>query len=296
MVRGMAALEIDWLRSFAEAVETGGFGRAARRLNRTQSTVSLHIRQLEAAAGARLIDRGPRRFALTEAGAALSDYATRLLALHDEALARLRQPSLAGAATVAISEDFASRQMPRILGEFAAAHPQVRLEVRCGLGGPLRQALKRGEADLLIARRVGDAAPSSRMHVLWREALVWVAGGPVPDPALPLPLVLFGEGCVYRDTALAALKRAGRRWRVAYTGDALSGVQGAVQAGLGVTVLGRGAVIPGLRVLGTALPALPGSAIVLERRQRPSPAIDALARLIERRLSPARAVPEASAA
>lgn len=301
--RFVSALEIDWLRSFVEVAESRGFGRAARRLNRTQSTVSLHIRRLEEATGARLIERGPRRFQLTDGGQTLFADAGRLLALHDEALARLRQPRLAGTATVAISEDFAGRQMPRILREFAATHPAVRLEVRCGLAGEMRAALKRGEADLLVSRRlVGGqsrgASARSAGKPLWREALVWAGADMPPAGETPLPLALFGEGCVYREAALAALKRAGRRWRIAYAGNALAGVQGAVLAGLGITVLGRDTLAPGLRVLDRLppllLPALPMSEIALETRPRPSPAVAFLARLIERRLAPA--APAATAA
>ena len=291
----MADLEIAWLRSFVEVVECRGFGRAARRLNRTQSTVSLHIRQLEQVTGSRLIERGPRRFQITDSGQALFADAGRLLALHDEALARLSQPRLTGAVTVAISEDFASRQMPRILREFSATHPAVRLEVRCGLAGDMRAAFRRGEADLLIARRLVDGSARVAGKPLWREALVWAGGADVTvlAPDAPVPLVLFGEGCVYRAAALAALKQAGRRWRIAYAGNALAGVQGAVLAGLGATVLGRDTLAPGLRAL-DRLPALPISEIALETRPRPSAAVAFLAQLIERRLAPAAAVGKAA--
>lgn len=283
----MAALEIDLLRSFVEAVECGGFGRAARRRNRTQSTVSLHIGRLEQAAGARLIDRGPRLFRLTEAGRVLLEDARRLLALHDEALARLRRSPLTGALTVGVSEDFAGRQMPRILADFGLAHPGVRLAVRSGLSGTLRTALKQGEIDLLIARRVAGARDGGRP--LWRETMVWACGAGKPATDTVLPLSVCGEGCLYRAQALAALKRAGRRWRIAYTGAALGGVQSAVAAGLGITVLGRSAVLPGMRVL-DGLPPLPDSEIALYCRARPSAPVRALAQLIEERFAPPRAV------
>ncbi|MCK6453746.1 MAG: LysR substrate-binding domain-containing protein [Alphaproteobacteria bacterium] len=289
MGRTMAELEIGLLRSFVEIAACGGFGRAARRLNRTQSTVSLHMRRLEQAAGARLIERGPRHFALTEAGRMLLEDAERLLAQHDQCLARLRGPTLAGALSVGVSEDFVGRQTPRILASFTLAHPGVRLEVRAGLAGAMRRALKQGEVDLLVARRLAGARDGGRP--LWREQLVWVAGAAEAAAAPVIPLVVFGEGCLYRAAALAALKRAGRRWRIAFTGSGLAGVQSAVIAGLGVSVLGRSAVLPGMRVPAAAdgLPPLPETEIALYCRARPNAALAALARLVEERFVPPQA-------
>lgn len=282
----MAELEIGLLRSFVEIAACGGFGRAARRLNRTQSTVSLHMRRLEQAAGARLIERGPRHFALTEAGRMLLDDAQRLLAQHDQCLARLSRPSLTGALSVGVSEDFVGRQTPRVLASFTLAHPGVRLEVRAGLAGAMRRALRQGEIDLLVVRRLAGARDGGRP--LWREPLAWVAGAAQGEMAPVIPLVVFGEGCLYRAAALAALKRARRRWRIAFTGSSLAGVQAAVTAGLGASVLGRSAVQPAMRVLGPAdgLPPLPETEIALYCRARPSAALAALARLIEERFVP----------
>lgn len=281
----MAALEIDLLRSFVEVADSGGFGRAARRRNCTQSTISLHMRRLEQAAGTRLIDRGPRHFALTEAGRLLLDDARRLLAVHDEALGRLRQPALNGQAIIGVAEEFAGRQLPRILAAFSHTHPAVRLEVRTGLALALRQALQRGEIDLLIARRIAGMRDGGTR--LWREELVW-AGSSGAAAGNPLQLALFGEGCLFRVTALSALTRAGLRWRIAYSGTGLAGVQAAVVAGLGVSAFGRSAVLPDMRVLGAAdgLPSLPDSEIALYCRNKPAAPVTALARLIEERFVP----------
>jgi DNA-binding transcriptional LysR family regulator len=282
----MAALEIDLLRSFVEVADSGGFGRAARRRNCTQSTISLHMRRLEEAAGARLIDRGPRHFALTEAGRLLLDDAHRLLAVHDEALGRLRQPALRGQAIIGVAEEFAGRQLPRILAAFSQTHPAVRLEVRTGLASALRRPLQRGEIDLLIARRIAGMRDGGTR--LWREELVWAAGSTGIAGGDPLQLALFGEGCLFRVTALSALARTGRRWRIAYTGTGLAGVQAAVVAGLGVSAFGRSAVLPDMRVLGAAdgLPSLPDSEIALYCRNKPAAPVQALARLIEERFVP----------
>jgi DNA-binding transcriptional LysR family regulator len=53
-------VELDDLRCFVEVVESGGFGRAARRLGVSKSIVSRRIARLEADLGARLLSRTTR--------------------------------------------------------------------------------------------------------------------------------------------------------------------------------------------------------------------------------------------
>jgi DNA-binding transcriptional LysR family regulator len=63
--------DFDLLRSFVTIVDSGGFTRAAERLDRTQSTVSLHIKRLEDGLGIRVFDRDGRTIALTPDGEVL---------------------------------------------------------------------------------------------------------------------------------------------------------------------------------------------------------------------------------
>lgn len=72
---------------------------------------------------------------------------------------------------------------------------------------------------------------------------------------------------VYRKRALQAIEAAGLPWRIVYTSQSLLGLQAAVSAGLGATVLPKGMIQSGLiRVLGTyGLPALPATEVVLYR-------------------------------
>jgi DNA-binding transcriptional LysR family regulator len=52
-----------------------------------------------------------------------------------------------------------------------------------------------------------------------------------------VPLVLFPQGCIYRKRMIYALESAGRAWHIAYHSHSLAGVQAAVAAGLGVSLL-----------------------------------------------------------
>ena len=65
-----------------------------------------------------------------------------------------------------------------------------------------------------------------------------------------MPLAVFPVGCIYRNRAIRAIERSGRRWRIAYTSQGLMGVQAAVASGLGISLLPSDAVLSEHRQLG----------------------------------------------
>src|SRR5438309_271744 len=68
------------VRTFSEVVRQASFSRAAERLHLSQPAVSHHIRHLELALGARLLERAGRRAFPTHAGELLLEHAGRALA------------------------------------------------------------------------------------------------------------------------------------------------------------------------------------------------------------------------
>ncbi|MGL4907124.1 MAG: LysR family transcriptional regulator, partial [Plesiomonas sp.] len=59
-------LDIHWLNTFSTLARLKHFGQTATELHMTQPNVSLHIKNLETATRAKLIERSP--FRLTQAG------------------------------------------------------------------------------------------------------------------------------------------------------------------------------------------------------------------------------------
>ena len=74
-----------------------------------------------------------------------------------------------------------------------------------------------------------------------------------------MPLVSYGEECLFTRNAMAALSQAGRECELAFIGSSLLGLGAAVAAGFGVMALPRSrADIPGITVWEDApLPKLP---------------------------------------
>src|SRR5262249_11886825 len=87
------ALEIDLLRSFVLIAEGGSFTRAAERVGRTQSAVSLQVQRLESLVGHRLFVRGKGGVQLTPQGRYLLERARDLIALNNDIVASLRGQS-----------------------------------------------------------------------------------------------------------------------------------------------------------------------------------------------------------
>jgi DNA-binding transcriptional LysR family regulator len=241
-----ANLDIDLLRSFAAVADTGSFTAAAELVARTQSAVSVQVKRLEEIVGRRVFERTSRSLALTAAGETLLGYARRILELNDESVRRIAEPPVAGEIRLGITEYFVPNELPAILARFAAAYPGVHLEVRMGLSRDLREQLTQKEFDAVIVR----LGPREREQAIWSEPQVWVArkgfelarGGVLPLALLPAP-------CVLRQHALESVKRVKRPWKIAFTGSSIVSVQAAVCAGLGVSILPRSSLLPGMQVL-----------------------------------------------
>jgi len=274
-----ANLEIDLLRSFAAVADTGSFTAAADLVARTQSAVSVQVKRLEEIVGRRVFERTSRSLALTPEGAKLLGYARRILELNDESVRSIAEPPVAGEIRLGITEYFVPNELPVLLARFAALYPGVHLEVKMGLSRDLREDLAQKHLDAVIVR----LAARERADALWSEPQAWVAPeGFDPARADVLPLALMRAPCVLRQHALDSMKKAKRPYKVAFTGSSMVSVQAAVAAGLGVSIVPRSSIVPGMQVLpkGRGYPD-PGRLDigVLRRPGAPADIVEALERV-----------------
>jgi DNA-binding transcriptional LysR family regulator len=241
-------LDLELLRSFVSVVDAGGFTRAGERVHRTQSTVSQQIKRLEDDIGQQLLNRTGKDVTPTEAGERLLSYARRLLALAEEARDVLARPDHEGAVKLGIPEDFAAYRLAKLLATFSRSHPTLRLDVRADQSTSLKRDLERGDLDLALFKR---AAGEKGGIAVWPERVHWVTSKsrPVDTGTTSVPLIGFPAGCLYRARAIHALESAGHAWHMAYTSSNLAGIQAAVAAGMGLSILSEMAVQPEHRVL-----------------------------------------------
>jgi DNA-binding transcriptional LysR family regulator len=241
-------LDLDLLRSFVSVVDAGGFTRAGERVHRTQSTVSQQIKRLEDNVGQALLVRDGKDVTPTEAGERLLSYARRLLSLAEEARDVMTRPSDEGAVRLGIPEDFAAYRLAKLLASCTRSRPGLRLHVRADQSLTLKRDLERGELDLALFKRdAGEKGGIAR----WPERVHWVGSKshPIDLNTSSLPLIGFPGGCLYRARAIHALESAGRSWHMSYTSSNLSGIQAAVAAGMGLSILSEMAIQSDHRVL-----------------------------------------------
>jgi len=115
-------------------VQLGGFAPAAKKLNRSQSTISYAIGRLQDQLGVRLFEIRGRKAQLTEAGRVLlADVEPHLAGFH-ELEQRARVIASGGASEVRISVDsiFPDGRLFEVLANFSRSFPHVRLKLRQG--------------------------------------------------------------------------------------------------------------------------------------------------------------------
>ncbi len=274
-------LDPDLLRSFAFIAEDGSFTRAAQRVGRTQSAVSMQVQRLEALLGQRLLTRGKGGAVhLTPHGQHLLARARDLLALNDEIWASFREPALRGAVRLGTPDDYALRFLPAVLRRFAEHHPAIEVEVLCAPSSEVVTRLKAGSLDLIVCSE-GNEPPGWPASPLWNGPLVWITSARhAPHRQDPLPLAVAGTDCAWARAALGALDRVGRAYRVAYRSASQLGTHAPVLAGLAVTVGAAGPLPEGLRIMrgDEDMPPLPRYGVLLLQAQGAhSPVADALA-------------------
>ena len=123
--------DLNDLYYFAAVVDHGGFAAAERALGIPKSRLSRRISALESELGVRLLQRSTRRFAVTDVGTSVHRHAQSMLAEAQaarEAVDRLSAEPR-GTIRVSVPVSMAQQQFPKLLPEFMALYPKVRLQL-----------------------------------------------------------------------------------------------------------------------------------------------------------------------
>ena len=123
--------DLNDLYYFAAVVDHGGFAAAERALGIPKSRLSRRISALESELGVRLLQRSTRRFAVTDVGTSVHRHAQSMLAEAQAAREAVDRLSAEPRGTVRISVpvSMAQQQFPKLLPEFMALYPKVRLQL-----------------------------------------------------------------------------------------------------------------------------------------------------------------------
>jgi DNA-binding transcriptional LysR family regulator len=124
-------MDLNDIVVFTKVVETRSFTGAAEQLGLPKSTVSRKLAQLEERLGVRLVQRTTRKLALTEIGQAYYERCSQIVAdvAAAEQLVTDMQATPRGRVRVTAPIDISSRYLGAICAGFAAAHPDVNVDL-----------------------------------------------------------------------------------------------------------------------------------------------------------------------
>jgi LysR family hydrogen peroxide-inducible transcriptional activator len=243
----MADLKLKDLRYLVALADTRHFGHAAARCFVSQPTLSAQLKKLEDYLGVQLIERHPRRVALTEAGAQVVARARRMLEAGDEivALAQLQRDPLAGRLRLAMLPTIGPYLLPQVTPRIRRRLPRLDLLLYEYQTGPMLEHLQAGEIDVgILALPV--PAEGMQQRELYEEPFVVAAP---EDNELARrksvkasdldgqTLLLLEDGHCLRDQALAVCARTGSREKQDFRATSLETLRQMVASGAGITLL-----------------------------------------------------------
>jgi len=274
-------LDLTALRSFATVADAGGVTRAAGLLHLTQSAVSMQLKRLEESLGRPLLDRSGRGVSLTADGEQLLGYARRILRLNDEVYSRLTDQAFEGEVVLGVPADVVYPAIPKVLRQFHAAYPRMRVQLISSYTSRLKAMFARGECDAILTTEEEMDAGGETLTAL---PLVWV-GAPGGQAWRQRPLRLaFEHNCIFRKEVQQALDEAGIPWEMAVESDSTRTIEASLSADLAVHAVIEGTVRSDLVVVdhGGALPDLAVTQVNMYAAKSSNQAMDDLLDMIRR--------------
>jgi len=241
-------LDLRHLRAFAALGKELHFGRAADTLNLAQPALSKIVQQLEMEIGAPLLLRTTRRVELTEAGKAFLEETATIDAQIEHAVASARYAArgIRGELRIAYTDFAINGRLPHFLRDFAAAHPEIRLNLIFMPTTSQHMALLQQTID--IGFMIGEFRHKTTSCLTFDEddyvALLPASHPLCNQPSLTLEQLahekfVLGTGdnwAAFRNRLFAECRSRGFFPNIVLEASNSEGIFGLVVAGVGVTI------------------------------------------------------------
>lgn len=238
------------LQVFHTVARLLSFTKAAESLHMTQPAVTFQIRQLEEYFNTRLFDRTHNRISLTEAGEKVYEYSDRILGLYREMdnEIRLLTGEIIGVLVIGASTTVAEYFLPRLLGEFQALYPKVKLRLKVSNSMGIVHMIENNDIDIgLVESPVANK--SLVVDVCWQDKLVLIVppGHPLSSQdkihvseLVKYPFVSREEGSGTRCVVSDYLDENGMSMSdldLTMEFGSPEAIKGAVESGLGISIV-----------------------------------------------------------
>ncbi|GMA65063.1 LysR family transcriptional regulator [Alicyclobacillus fastidiosus] len=147
-------MELSWLNTFITAAEEENFRRAADRLHVAQSTVTLHIQNIEDELETRLFDRIGRSVQLNPTGLGFLQYAKSIMENYNESIEYVARRLQGYQETIKISVStlVATTALPRWIREFRKVSPETEFSIEVTDSSSVVASVMNQECDIGIGR------------------------------------------------------------------------------------------------------------------------------------------------
>lgn len=276
----MPFLELDLLATLVAISETGSFSAAAEVVFRTPSAISMQVKRIEELLGEQIFHRAARSVAPTESGEMLIAHARRVLALNRDIVAKFVTPDIAGTVRLGALDHAVEQFLPAVLRRFSESHPGITVDVTVENSVPLVEQIRANKLDIALITCFSADAKRDNVETLYDERLVWAGlKSGIAVEQNPLPVSVWEEGCVWRESGLAGLEKQGRDYRITFKSAYISGQKAGILADLAIAPLPisscEGTIVP----LGAehGLPDLPDYSIGMLINKEATPPVRAVA-------------------
>jgi len=250
------------LKIFHTVARLLNFTKAGEQLHMTQPAVTFQIRQLEDQFNTRLFDRTHNKVTLTEAGKQVYMYADRILKLYDDMSHSITEMTgdVSGGVSLGASTTIAEYMLPLLIGEFKAKFPDVNISLKESNSEDIIAMVENNVVDLAIVEgsvnnknliveqcRVDQLLvimPNN--HQLARETTLQV------KDILGHPFICRESGSGTQEAILNYVEQQNPDGilNVCFELSSPEAIKGAVEAGMGISIVSRASIEKELR-LGT---------------------------------------------
>jgi DNA-binding transcriptional LysR family regulator len=251
------------LQVFHTVARLLSFTKAAETLHMTQPAVTFQVRQLEEYFNTRLFDRTHNRISLTEAGARVYEYADKIFELYAQMENAVREMTgeVSGSLTIGASTTIAEYMLPALLGDFRAKYPEVTIHLKVSNTDGIVSMVENNAIDLGVVE-----APVSNKNLVVdecrRDQLVAIVPPGHPKAhekviklieLMDYPYICREEGSGTREVIAEYIQHSCEQnggLNVVMELGSPEAVKGAVEAGMGISVVSRATIQKELK-LGT---------------------------------------------
>ena len=251
------------LQVFQTVARLLSFTKAAEELHMTQPAVTFQVRQLEEQFNTRLFDRTHNRISLTDAGKRVHECAGRIFELYAEMDNSVRELTgdISGVLILGASTTIAEYMLPVLLGDFKTKYPDITIRLKVANTDGIVSQVENNTIDLGVVEApvnnknlVVEKCRTDHLvlivppgHELAKEAVV-----PIQRVA-DYPFICREEGSGTREVMIESMHDAGvstADLNIAMELGSLEAIKGAVESGMGVSILSNATIQKELK-LGT---------------------------------------------